>query len=68
MDVEELKQACRDQLESGGTSIVLVTSSTLLCGRRGPRGELLCERDGAKVVRFDAAKVLKFILREESRL
>ena len=68
MRVEELKQACRDKIASGGKALVLVTNSCRLCGRRGPIGELLCENsDGSKVVRFDAAKVLAFIEREESR-
>ena len=66
MKVDELKQLCREHIESGREAIILVMRSTRLCGRRGPIGELLSEnRDGQKVVRFKAKAVLKWVEKEE---
>lgn len=66
MTINELKQACQSAIESGSQSVVLVTASTRLFRTRGPFGELLCEnRNGARVVRFDAAKVLKYLEKVE---
>lgn len=68
MKVEELKQACRDVIPLGGEAIILVTDSCRLCGRRGPIGELLCEKPGGrKTVRFKAKAVLKFIEQAEKK-
>ena len=62
MTIDELKQACQSAIDSGSQSVVLVTSSTRLFRTRGPVGELLCEnKNGERVVSFDAAKVLKYL-------
>ena len=67
MNVDELKQACRDAIARGERHIVLVTASVRLCGRRGPVGVLVCvNAKHEKVVRFEAAKVLKFVEANEA--
>lgn len=66
MTLDELKQACQTAIDSGSQSVILVTASTRLFRTRGPVGELLCEnRNGARVVRFDAARVLKYLAKHE---
>lgn len=70
MFVEQLEKACREAVDSGSDCIVLVRKDgrTMLCGNRGPRGELLCENaPGEAVVRYRAKAVLAFIEREKAR-
>ena len=68
MTIDELKQACQNALDSGSQSVILVTASTRLFRTKGPVGELLCEnRNGARVVRFDAAKVLRYLEKAEKQ-
>lgn len=68
MTIDDLKQACRDAIDVGSESIILVVPSTRLCGKRGPRGELICVNSECQnVVRFNAKSVLKFIEREKAK-
>ena len=68
MSVDDLKEACRRSIACGVGSVVLVSKSTRLCGRRGPIGELVCVNSlGEKLVRYDAAKILKFVEENEVR-
>lgn len=74
MEVAELKAACQATISRGGGAVMLVIPgppgngySKRLCGKRGPRGEIINYRDGQSVCRFDAGAVLKFLEREEAK-
>ena len=68
MTIEELKSACESTITSGGEIILLAVPLTSrgytqrLCGKEGPRGEIVCAKEGDYAVcRFKAKAVLKFI-------
>ena len=68
MTIEELKAACESMIAAGGEIILLAVPLTSrgytqrLCGNEGPRGEIVCAKDGGDAVcRFKAKAVLKFI-------
>lgn len=68
MTIEELTTACESTINGGGQIIMLTVPLTSrgytqrLCGNEGPRGEIVCAKDGGDAVcRFKAAAVLKFI-------
>lgn len=70
MFVEQLEKACRDAVEESRTFVTLVRTDgrTMLCGNRGPRGELLCvNSQGEGVVQYKAKAVLAFLEREARR-
>lgn len=70
MFLEQLEKACREAVEESRTFITLVRTDgrTMLCGNRGPRGELLCvNSQGEGVVQYKAKTVLAFIGKEKAR-
>ena len=69
MLVNQLRKACQDAMTAGNKAVVVVRTDgrLLLCGNRGPRGELLCVTDGQSVVRYKAHSVLSFLDREERK-
>lgn len=70
MFLEQLEKACRQAVDAGSEFMVIVRKDgrTMLCGKRGPRGEWLCEiAPGESVVRYKAKAVLAFIKKEKAR-
>lgn len=73
MEVADLKKQCQDTIDRGGGAVMLVLpgppgrgESRRLCGKRGPRGEIInVNRSGDSVCRFSAEAVLKFLIAEE---
>lgn len=68
MTIEELKAACESTIASGGEIVMLAVPLTSrgytqrLCGKEGPRGEIVCAKaNDYAVCRFKAKAVLKFI-------
>lgn len=66
MTVDELKSAAKSAVDQGGGNLVLTfprgTSGVCLLGRRGPKGTLVCvNREGGRVLAFNARRVLEFI-------
>lgn len=66
MTPQELLDHASRQLAAGCSVMTLVRprgSGTNLLGRRGPRGEIVCENsNGARVVAYDARKVVQFMM------
>lgn len=69
MEVDDLRQLCAETIGRGGGAVMLVLPgppgqgfTRRLCGKRGPRGEIInVNKAGDSVCRFNAAAVLKFL-------
>lgn len=72
MTPEEMQQACKDALDDGSNYITLVLPfessgwRPRLCKSYGPHGILLCcAKYGKSTVKFEAKKVLRFLLKNQ---
>lgn len=68
MSIDEIKEKCRESISAGVGITLVIQGGVMLCGKSGPRGELICSSNSGNVVRFDPARVLKFVEKLERRL
>lgn len=66
MTIDELRKACESAIAGGIENITLAMPADVKCAGKGwPRGEVICQGEKTKVMRFMAKAVLRYIKQAE---
>lgn len=66
MTIDELRKACETAIAGGIENVTLALPADMKCvGKGWPRGEVICQGEKTKVMRFKALAVLRYIKKAE---